>query len=154
MEEPTQPLTHELGPMSRTADTHPEPDQHQNSHIQVLPPVDRGPGAWKFLFASFLIEALLWGKESDDSVVPSFSRLTLIARVPTQLWCLPRLLFASATIPRQPKHRRHRHVVHEHILLGGSLRDALCEEISALATPHGRRWFGLLRSIVASGLVL
>lgn len=30
--------------------------------LQVLPPTDRGAGAWKFLFASVVIEAILWGK--------------------------------------------------------------------------------------------
>lgn len=39
-------------------------EQQDGSHAYVLPPVDQGPEAWKFLFASFFIEALLWGESS------------------------------------------------------------------------------------------
>lgn len=28
---------------------------------EKLPPIDRGPGAWKFLLGCWLIEAMLWG---------------------------------------------------------------------------------------------
>lgn len=44
-------------------------DEQNGSHVQVLPPVDQGPEAWKFLFASFFVEALLWGKSFPSPVV-------------------------------------------------------------------------------------
>lgn len=34
---------------------------NDNDTIPHPPPVDRGPGAWKFLFGSFVINASLWG---------------------------------------------------------------------------------------------
>jgi hypothetical protein len=37
--------------------------QSPEGHTQFsLPPVDGGKDAWLFLFASFLLEALVWGK--------------------------------------------------------------------------------------------
>ncbi|KAF7548783.1 hypothetical protein G7Z17_g6829 [Cylindrodendrum hubeiense] len=36
-------------------------DEQNGSHVQALPPADQGPEAWRFLIASFFIEALLWG---------------------------------------------------------------------------------------------
>lgn len=36
-------------------------DESDDVTQQHLPPVDGGPGAWKYLFASFVIEAVLWG---------------------------------------------------------------------------------------------
>lgn len=44
-------------------------DEQNSSHVQVLHPVDQGPEAWKFLFASFFVEALLWGKSFPSPVV-------------------------------------------------------------------------------------
>lgn len=35
---------------------------HHETH---LPPVDRGKGAWLFLAACFMIEALIWGLFDD-----------------------------------------------------------------------------------------
>ncbi|KAH6981256.1 major facilitator superfamily domain-containing protein [Ilyonectria sp. MPI-CAGE-AT-0026] len=52
----------ELRPLPNEEDSlGPDHEEQTGSHVQVLPPVDQGPEAWKFLFASFFIEALLWG---------------------------------------------------------------------------------------------
>lgn len=37
-------------------------DQDVEKLETELPPVDGGPGAWKFLFAAFMIEAFLFGR--------------------------------------------------------------------------------------------
>lgn len=34
----------------------------ETTHMSSLAPTDRGPAAWKFLFGSFIIEGVLWGK--------------------------------------------------------------------------------------------
>lgn len=39
----------------------PSDDEEGNTLIQALPPTDRGAEAYKFLFASFIVEAVLWG---------------------------------------------------------------------------------------------
>lgn len=36
-------------------------DSTADLHEANLPPVDRGRGAWGFLAACFMIEALIWG---------------------------------------------------------------------------------------------
>lgn len=42
----------------------PTDDEEGNNLIQTLPPSDKGAEAWKFLFASFIVEAVLWGTVS------------------------------------------------------------------------------------------
>ncbi|RSL75506.1 hypothetical protein CEP51_010786 [Fusarium floridanum] len=32
-----------------------------SNHVSSLPPADGGRDAWKFLIASFIVEAVLWG---------------------------------------------------------------------------------------------
>lgn len=39
-------------------------------HEFSLPPVDRGKDAWLFLAASFVVEALVWGKSARISRCP------------------------------------------------------------------------------------
>ena len=39
-----------------------ELEDRGEGHSQQLPPVDGGKDAWLFLAASFVIEALVWGK--------------------------------------------------------------------------------------------
>ncbi|KAI1130290.1 major facilitator superfamily domain-containing protein [Nemania abortiva] len=38
-----------------------ESRERNEDETQHLPPADTGPGAWKFLFGSFIIEGILWG---------------------------------------------------------------------------------------------
>ncbi|KAI8670524.1 MFS domain-containing protein [Fusarium keratoplasticum] len=40
---------------------HEESGEDRESLVPALPPPDRGPAAWKFLFGIFTIEAVLWG---------------------------------------------------------------------------------------------
>jgi hypothetical protein len=50
--------------LRNVADEHPSASHGEEAEaglIQSLPPTDKGSEAWKFLFASFIIEALLWG---------------------------------------------------------------------------------------------
>lgn len=39
-----------------------ESRERTEDETQHLAPADTGPGAWKFLFGSFIIEGILWGK--------------------------------------------------------------------------------------------
>lgn len=52
----------ELAPVaSAQPPTHEESGEDRESLVPALPPPDRGPAAWKFLFGIFTIEAVLWG---------------------------------------------------------------------------------------------
>ena len=56
---PTTPTAgSEAGILDSVAGTS-EPDD--SVHVQQLPPVDGGKQAWLFCFASFVVEALVWG---------------------------------------------------------------------------------------------
>lgn len=49
--------------LRNVSDPYPAPSETEEGPVlQVLPPTDRGAGAWKFLFASVVIEGILWGK--------------------------------------------------------------------------------------------
>lgn len=60
----------------RTIPTAPTDPDERNSHqeelgenlIPMLPPVDKGTEAWKFLLGSFMIEAVLWGMSFTPSL--------------------------------------------------------------------------------------
>jgi hypothetical protein len=59
--------------------------QSPEYHTQFsLPPADGGKDAWLFLFASFLLEALVWGKSLPYLV--SIIKLLIAFRVPILLW--------------------------------------------------------------------
>lgn len=46
-------------------------------HEANLPPVDRGRGAWGFLAACFMIEALIWGKQMHKFFLLSLQKQLL-----------------------------------------------------------------------------
>lgn len=55
-----------------------EPDHISLSHVDRLPPVDRGKDAYLFLAAAWAIEALVWGTSVfTRHVVPSSTMSTL-----------------------------------------------------------------------------
>ncbi|KAH6884937.1 monocarboxylate transporter [Thelonectria olida] len=146
MEEPAQPLTHELRPMPRTANTHTEHDQYDNGHIQVLPPVDRGPGAWKFLFASFLIEALLWGIPLSFGVFqdyysrqPQFQdsqNITIIGTLSTSIYFLGAPL-VMPLVRRFQRWQRHMVVVGSACCVLSLLVASFCDSVSGLIATQG-----------------
>ncbi|TEA22331.1 MFS transporter asaE [Colletotrichum sidae] len=95
----------ELRPVPRAADTHTTDDEEGNTPAQSLPPTDQGPEAWKFLFASFVIEAVLWGFpltfgvfQEYYSAQPQFSGnsdIAVIGTVSTSIY----FLFAPLAAP-------------------------------------------------------
>lgn len=55
----------ELGPISSISlPRHDEDNEDQDTLTQSLPQPDNGREAWSFLLGAFIIEALLWGKNS------------------------------------------------------------------------------------------
>lgn len=59
--------------------------QSPEGHTQFsLPPVDGGKDAWLFIFASFLLEALVWGKSLP--CLRSIAKLLIAFRVPILVW--------------------------------------------------------------------
>lgn len=64
-----------------------------------LPPTDRGRSAWLFLAASFLIEAVVWGKQLGVIFFRPYTVLTRGClgeyRISIFFWPLPRLLSDS-----------------------------------------------------------
>lgn len=90
----------EVSPQGSTADL----------HDANLPPVDRGRGAWGFLAASFMIEALIWG-----TCIKSFAMTwTLADRAPYRIHIFlrnfPGLLQYPRTIQELRRHRRGRNL--------------------------------------------
>jgi hypothetical protein len=57
-----------------------------------LPPVDRGRGAWGFLAACFMIEALIWGNSDLTRLDKGTLCLLFARRIHILLWNLPGLL--------------------------------------------------------------
>jgi len=72
----------------------PDIEPHRNESIDEpnasssLPPTDGGKDAWLFLFASFMLEALIWGR----SALQFERHLLMLPRFRCILWSLPRVL--------------------------------------------------------------
>ena len=92
---------------------------------QQLPPVDGGKDAWLFLAASFVVEALVWGKLPVTSscvdklhLAPCIrtpvakQRVLTPSRVPVLLRRLPGLLLLPRAFCRQQQRSRHRNMRH------------------------------------------
>ncbi|KAJ0276343.1 hypothetical protein Brms1b_007088 [Colletotrichum noveboracense] len=70
----------------------------EDTSAHSLPPADKGPLAWKFLFGSFIVEAVLWGFPLSYGVFqdyytkhPSFqqdSNIAVIGTVATSVYFL------------------------------------------------------------------
>ncbi|KAH8883262.1 MFS general substrate transporter [Thozetella sp. PMI_491] len=97
-----------------------EPSPHireqENDSIQVLPPADRGAAAWKFIFAAFVLEGLLWGFPVTFGVFqdyysrqPEFktsSNIALIGALPTSIYFLG-APFATPLVKKFQRWQRH-----------------------------------------------
>lgn len=80
------------------------------TEFQSLPPVDRGKEAWLFLAASFMVEALTWGKIL--TYTPQLASIANCQRLPICIWCFPGLLQYQCSLQRVVCHRRHRYLRH------------------------------------------
>ena len=78
----------------------------RSEHVSSLPPTDGGWQAWLFLFASFLIEMLLWGESVDlcvsfltsGAVVPNANAHPRICvRFSLFIWRAPGVLLTPRT---------------------------------------------------------
>ncbi|KAJ7845365.1 major facilitator superfamily domain-containing protein [Mycena olivaceomarginata] len=77
----------------------------RNVNESALPPVDKGLGAWSFLAAAFMIEAIVWGFPTAYGVTPRLLDLPLIGTLSSGIiYCSGPFLNPIAA--RYPQHRR------------------------------------------------
>ncbi|RSL59720.1 hypothetical protein CEP54_007163 [Fusarium duplospermum] len=95
---------------------HEESGEDRESLVPALPPPDRGPAAWKFLFGIFTIEAVLWGFPLSYDVFqeyyskqPEFkgdSNLAVIGTISTSIYFLGAPI-ATPLVKRFQRWQRH-----------------------------------------------
>ncbi|KAI5461957.1 monocarboxylate transporter [Mariannaea sp. PMI_226] len=149
MDESLQPFAHELQPPRNGAPVMAQPEcpsDDDNAHIQTLPPVDGGSEAWKFLFASFLIEASLWGFPLSFGVFQDFysrqpqfqgnQNIPIIGTLSTSIYFLGNP-FAMSFVKRFQRWQRHMVVVGSAGCALSLLAASFCTSIGGLIATQG-----------------
>ncbi|TDZ54507.1 MFS transporter asaE [Colletotrichum trifolii] len=144
----------ELRPVPRAADTPTTDDEEGNTLAQSLPPTDQGPEAWKFLFASFVIEAVLWGFpltfgvfQEYYSAQPQFSGnsdIAVIGTVSTSIYFLLAPL-AAPLVRRFNAWQRHMVVAGWAICVASLVGASFSDSVPGLIATQGALYgFGFL----------
>lgn len=118
-------------------------ESHEEQH---LPPVDGGPGAWKYLFASFVIEAVLWGFTLTFGVFqeyyskqPEFegsSNISVIGAISTSMYFLGAPI-ASPLVRRYQHWQRHMVVVGSALCIVALLAASFATSVPGLIATQG-----------------
>lgn len=107
-----------------------------------LPPIDGGPGAWRFILGAFMMEAFQWGKSFNPQ---SSERLLMLdTRLCSQLRRLPRLLLRARAFPRKQKPRNRWYSSHWRFLHWSTRGDTFDQAFSAMPEAHGLDWLGVV----------
>lgn len=123
------------------------------NHISSLPPADGGRDAWKFLIASFIVEAVLWGMQTRTAQ-PSHSKSSqYLTRVSPSIWRFSRLLPTSTRVSRRPQCRRDWYCVHQHLLPRSTICHASGQEMATMAETFCCRRMGCMRSLATDSLI-
>ncbi|KAH6639960.1 monocarboxylate transporter [Truncatella angustata] len=122
-------------------------DDESHDHLTVtLPPTDTGVGAYKFLFGSFIIEALLWGFPLTFGVFqdyysrqPEFegsSNIAVIGAVSTSIYFLGAPI-ASPLVKRFQRWQRHMVVVGWALCVVSLLAASFVSSVPGLIATQG-----------------
>ncbi|KAK7397984.1 hypothetical protein QQX98_012650 [Neonectria punicea] len=135
-----QPLPNEAALAER------DDEQDDGSHAYVLPPVDQGPEAWKFLFASFFIEAVLWGFPLSYGVFqnyysrqPEFAgnkNIAIIGTLSTSIYFIG-APFAMPLVKRFQRYQRYMVVVGWAGCAFSILAASFCTSVNGLIATQG-----------------
>ncbi|KAF3808181.1 hypothetical protein GCG54_00006797 [Colletotrichum gloeosporioides] len=124
----------------------PTDDEEGNNLIQTLPPSDKGAEAWKFLFASFIVEAVLWGFPLTFGVFqdyyyshPKFEgnpNIAVIGTVSTSIYFLGAPI-AVPLVGRFHAWQRHMVVVGWAICVASLVGASFCDSVVGLIATQG-----------------
>ncbi|KAL0932378.1 MFS monocarboxylate [Colletotrichum truncatum] len=124
----------------------PSDDEEGNNLIQALPPTDQGATAWKFLFASFIIEAALWGFPLTFGVFqdyysshPQFegnSNIAVIGTVSTSIYFLGAPL-AAPLVRRFHAWQRHMVIAGWALCVISLVGASFCDSVPGLIATQG-----------------
>ncbi|KAF6822046.1 MFS monocarboxylate [Colletotrichum musicola] len=132
----------------------PSDDEEGSTLIQALPPTDRGAEAYKFLFASFMVEAALWGFPLTFGVFqeyyssqPQFegnSNIAVIGTVSTSIYFIGAPI-AAPIVARFHRYQQHMVVAGWAICVASLVGASFCSSISGLIPTQGVLYgFGFL----------
>ncbi|KAH8667008.1 monocarboxylate transporter [Xylariales sp. PMI_506] len=117
-----------------------------NNPIQSLPPTDSGADAWKFLFGSFMIEAVLWGFQLTFGVfqdyytqLPEFegnSNIAIIGTVSTSINFLG-APFVTHLVKRYQRWQRHMVVLGTSMCIISLVTASFMDTVPALIATQG-----------------
>ncbi|PLB46008.1 MFS general substrate transporter [Aspergillus steynii IBT 23096] len=123
------------------------PTEGDESHpVSVLPPPDRGLAAWKFLFACFIIEGVLWGfpmaygvfqeHYSQQSEFADSSNIAVVGTVSTSIYFLGAPL-ATPFVKQFPHWRHHMVLLGSAICVLSLLAASFASSVAVLIATQG-----------------